>query len=131
MAKRKKQSENSPDQTLVAFVAGCTGGVAVAYIAEITYEAIRDEGAQMPGLPAWRVHMACACVGMVALTLSFYLLEVVGRQSKRVAWRSSSLWTPLIAVTGVATVIHIPAYAVMIVSIAYSVWAFRKMRTIR
>jgi hypothetical protein len=89
----------------------------------------KDPHAQV--LTEWRVHMGAACMGAAGLVVILYLLELLGRQSKIIAWRSNWPWLPLVGFTAMATVIHIPAYAAVSACEIYSVWAFRGTYSLR
>lgn len=131
MRKRKQKPIYSPEQTIIAFGVGCLACAGIAYVLETTYDYMIETGEKLPGLPGWRAHMGTACLGLSVLILTFYLLEVLGRESKVIAWRASSPWLPLVGLTAMATVVHMPAYVVIVVSLMYSVWAFRRMRSVR
>lgn len=131
MRKRKQKPTHSPEQTVIAFGIGCLASAGIAYVLETTYDYMIDTGEKLTGLPGWRAHMGTACLGLSVFTLTFYLLEVLGRKSRTDAWRTSSPWLPLVGLTAAATVVHMPAYLVLVVSLVYGVWAFRRMRSIR
>lgn len=132
VAKRKKQPEYAIDPTPTALAVGIFGGAAALYATEVIYSDMRDSGApDIPGLPNWRAHMGAVCVGSIAFVVTFFLMESLGRKSKVIAWRSSVPWLPLIALTAVATAIHIPIYVVIVSGTLYSVWAYRRTRAIR
>ena len=132
MARKRKQPGDEMDPTPVAFALGCLGGAGMMYVAEILYDNIRESPRpDIPGLPNWRAHMGSAFLGTVAFVITFFLLEALGRQSKLMAWRASAPWLPLIALTGLATAIHIPAYLVIPAVAIYSVWAYRRTRAVR
>jgi hypothetical protein len=131
MPKRKQQSTYSAEQTMIAFAVGCLAGAGIAYVVEITYGYMIEIGEKLPGLPGWRAHTATACLGLSVFMLTFYLLEILGRESKTVAWRASSPWLPLVGLTAAATIVHVPTSVVIITSLVYSVWAFRRMCSIR
>jgi hypothetical protein len=67
-------------------------------------------------------------MGAAAFVIIFFLLELLGRQSKLSAWQSSWPWLPLVGLTGLATMIHIPVYAVIPMSILEAAWAYRRIR---
>jgi len=132
VAKRKKQPDYAIDPTPTALAVGIFGGAAALYLTEVIYSEMRDSGGpDIPGLPNWRAHMGAVCVGSIAFVVTFFLMESLGRKSKVIAWRSSIPWLPLIALTAVATAIHIPIYVVIVSGTLYSVWAYRRTRAIR
>lgn len=107
-------------------------GAGAFYCAEILYDNIRDVGAtaaESP-MPLWRVHMGAAFAGTVAFVIALFLLETVGRGSRRAAVRSAALWWPVVAVTGAATAVHIPVYLVIATTLVYIPWAYTRTREI-
>jgi hypothetical protein len=62
--------------------------------------------------------------------VSLYFLEELARKSRILAWRSSSAWLPLIALTGLATAIHVSLYVVIPIGALYSLWAYRRTRSV-
>ena len=107
-------------------------GAGALYCGEIIYGNIKDSGApDMRQLPGWRAHMASACVGTLAFVISLFLLESLGRRSKGSALRSTVPWLPVVALTGLATAIHIPVYMVALLIALYSPWAYLHTRQAR
>jgi hypothetical protein len=133
MAKGKKKQESAAvDPTLIAFFVACFWGVCGLYSGEFLYDALHAPGVtEVPGLPSWRAHMGSVCLGVVSFVVSLYFLEELGRKSKILAWRSASPWLPLIALTVFATLIHVPTYVVVALGLLYSVWAYRRTRSVR
>ena len=107
-------------------------GVTALYCGEMTYYNIKDSGAPaMQRLPGWRAHMAAACVGTLAFVTALFLLESLGGRSRSVALRSAAHWLPLVALTALATAIHIPIYLVILLGAVYSPWAYLQTRISR
>jgi hypothetical protein len=131
MARKQKKPIYSPENTLVAFAIGWLACGGMSYVSEITYGFLIDNGEKLPMLPSWRAHMISACVGLAAFLLAFYSLEVLGRQSRTIAWRASLPWLPLLGFTAMGTLVHMPVYVVIPLILIYSVWAFRRMRAVR
>jgi hypothetical protein len=131
MARKQKKPTYSPEQTIIAFGVGCLACAGMSYVSEITYGFLVDNGEKLPMFPDWRAHMISACLGLSAFALTFYSLEVLGRQSKTIARRASLPWLPLLAFTVVGVLVHMPAYIVIPFILVYSVWAFRRMRSVR
>jgi hypothetical protein len=128
-AKRQKQTTNS---TPVAVALATLFGAGALYCGEIIYDNIKDSGApDMRQLPGWRAHMASACVGTLAFVISLFLLESLGRRSKGSALRSTVPWWPVVAVTALATAIHIPVSLVTLLITIYSPWAYLHTRQAR
>jgi hypothetical protein len=126
MPKPGKQTP-MPASTPVALLISLLMGAAAFYCAEVTYSSFKDSGAAgLHPFPAWRAHMGSVCVGMLGFVLCLFLLESLGKRSRRIALRSIAPWAPLIVLTGAATLIHIPAVLVVITALIYSPWACLK-----
>jgi hypothetical protein len=131
MKKAKRQKDTSESTPIAVGVSVLFGAGALYYI-EIIYDNIKDSGApDMRQLPSWRAHMGAACVGSLTFVTSLFLLESLGRQSRSVAARSAVPWIPLVALTALATAVHIPIYVVIPVTILYSRWAYLRTRAVR
>jgi hypothetical protein len=130
--RRLKKQRNTSDATPVALMVATLFGGGAFYCAEIIYGNIKDSGApDIRQFPGWRAHMGSACVGMVAFMICLFLLESLGRGSRRIAIRSVAPWAPLVALTGVATGIHVPTYIVVLIAVTYSPWAYFRTCAVR
>jgi hypothetical protein len=130
--KKIKQQKQATDSTPVALAIATLFGITAAYCTEIVYDHIKSPGASDMGqLPGWRAHMASACVGSLAFVIVLFLLESLGRRSKRVALRSAIPWLPIVALTACATAVHIPIYVVILTGSIYSPWAYLRTRAAR
>ncbi len=130
--KKGKRQKNTSDSTSMALALSTLIGAAAFYCAEIVYDNLRGSGASdIREFPAWRAHMGSACVGSLAFVVTLFLLEIVGRSSKRVAVRSAAPWWPIVALTGLATAIHIPIYLVILAAAIYTPWAYFRTRAVR
>ncbi len=130
MMRRPKKQIDLREQTIMAFAVGCFAWTCFSSFAEIVYGFLTNNGEQVPGVPSWRAHMGSACLGLLAFVLTLFLLEILGRKSKAIAWSATYPWIPLIPLLVLATVIHIHAYIVIVLGLIYSVWAFRRMLSI-
>jgi len=130
--KKRKQRENMPDSTPTAVaVASLVAGTAI-WAGEIIYSNIRDaDPSGGHDIPLWRAHMSSACAGSVAFVVALFILEKLGKKSKLMAWRSVLPWLPIIALTILATLFHIPIYLVILAIAFYSPWAYSKTRAVR
>jgi hypothetical protein len=127
-----KRREQSHDPTSIAPLAAFLGGVGVLSYGESLLGDLQDSGGlHAQALADWQVHMGASCMGAAALVVILYLLELLGRQSKIIAWRSSWPWLPLVGLTALATVIHIPAFAVIVMCVLDAAWASYRTRTAR
>ena len=130
--KKAKLRKNTSESTPMAIAVATLFGAMALYCAEIIYDNIKDSGApDMRQFPSWRAHMGSACIGSVAFVIALFLLESLGRGSRRIAARSVTPWWPIVALTGLATAVHIPIYLVILVAIIYSPWAYFRTRAIR
>ena len=81
--------------------------------------------------PAGALTMISAFLATSAFMMTFYSLEVLGRQSKAIAWWASASWLPLLAFTVVGALVHMSAYIVIPLIFVYGVWAFCRKRVVR
>ena len=81
--------------------------------------------------PAGALTMISAFLATSAFMMTFYSLEVLGRQSKAIAWWASASWLPLLAFTAVGVLVHMSAYIVIPLIFVYGVWAFCRNRVVR
>jgi hypothetical protein len=122
--RKYKKKKNTSESTPVALILATILGAGALYCAEIVYGTITElSGSEISHLPGWRAHMGSACVGMVAFMACLFLLESLGRGSRQIALRAVIPWTPLVALTGAATMFHIPSYIVVLIALVYSPWA--------
>lgn len=120
------------DLTTFALLVGFLGGLGIVTYGESLLGDIQSEGdLHAPSLANWQVHMGAACMGTAGFVVIFFLFELLGRQSKMSAWRSSWPWLPLVGLTALATVMHIPAYAVILICVLEAVWAYHRTRAVR
>jgi hypothetical protein len=132
MRKARERENDGPYLTNLALFVGFFGGLGIVTYGESLLGDIQSEGdLQGPSLANWQVHMGAACMGTVGFVVIFFLLELLGRQSKISAWRSSWPWLPLVGLTALATVIHIPAYAVIPMCVLDAVWAYQRIQAAR
>ena len=131
--KKRKQPERRPsDTTSVAVAIATLVAFAAIQAAEIIYGNIRNTDAPNDqDIPMWRAHMGSAFAGSVAFIIALFWLESLGRKSKATALRSIFPWLPVVALTGLATAVHIPIYIVLLITASYSVWAYRRTRAVR
>lgn len=129
MGRRREVIVHDKNQTSIALFVACIGGGGISFFVDSTLDALLSTGDQhSQGLTNWRVHMSSTCLGTIAFFIILFCLELVGRRSKMMAWRSSWPWLPLIGLTALASLIHIPAYAVILIGAIFCVWAYRQAR---
>jgi hypothetical protein len=130
--KKAQLQRNNSDSTPVAMAVAILFGAAALYCGEIIYDNIKDSGApDMRQFPGWRAHMGSACLGSMVFVIALFLLESLGKGSRRIAVRSVIPWCPLVALTALATVIHVPIYLVILMLGIYSPWAYFRSRAVR
>ena len=88
-------------------------------------------GSQMSKVPGWQFHMGSACSGIMTFFAFLFLPELHETRSRITAWRSSAPWLLLVALTLLATVIHVPYYIVILVGTTCGVWAYRQTSKVR
>src|SRR5664280_3138193 len=114
MRKRKKPLDGSPESTTDTLIMALFGAMCAFISAETIGDDVRDlEGQRLNWLASWQLHMGSVCIGTAAFAAGLFLLEVFETKSRRTAWRISSPWLPLIALTLLATAVHIPSYVVI------------------
>ena len=132
MGKRKRQSRYEHNHTPTTLLMASFGGACAFITIESIFPDIFDLwGKNMNKLLRWQVHMGSACVGILTFFLFLLILEVFETGSKITAWRSSAPWLPLILLTALATVIHIPFYVVIPIGAIYGIWAYRRTCSVR
>ena len=132
MGKRKKQSSLEYNHTPTTLLMALFGGACSFIAVESTLpDLIELWGRQMNKLPAWQIHMGSACSGIVTFLTFLFLLELHETRSRITAWRSSAPWLPLVGLTLLATIVHIPLYIVILVGTICGVWAYRQTSSVR
>lgn len=122
---RKKTADSTPRAVALAALFGATA----LSCAEMIYDNIKDFGvSETPPIALWRVHMASVCVGSTTFVTSLFLLERLGRRSGILALRTAVPWLPIVALTALATAIHIPMLLVICLTAIYSMWAYSSLR---
>jgi hypothetical protein len=132
MAQRKKNTGNEYSHTPTALLVAMFGGACAFITVESICGNANDAGwQQMNRLPAWQVHMGSVCVGIITFFVFLFILEFLETNSGTTAWRSSAPWLPLVGLTALATLVHIPFYIVLLVGASYAVWAYRRTWSVR
>ena len=132
MGQRKKQSSHEYNHSPTTLLVALFGGACVFITVESIYGDANDAGwKQMNRLPAWQVHMGSGCVGIITFFVFLFILEFLETRSRITAWRSSAPWLPLVGLTALATLVHIPFYIVLLVGASYTVWAYRRTCSVR
>jgi hypothetical protein len=129
--KRKSGSNEYNDTMTTLLVALFCGACAVLTIESYGGDA-KDAGwLRMERVPAWQLHIGTVCVGIITFFVFLFILEFLETRSRITAWRSSAPWLPLVGLTALATLVHIPFYIVLLVGASYTVWAYRRTCSVR
>ena len=75
--------------------------------------------------------MGATCVDVITFFVFLFFLELLETRSRLTAWRASAPWLPLVGLTLLATIIHIPFYIVILAGTIYGVWAYRQTSSVR
>src|SRR5580698_918526 len=123
MARRKKRPSyeyhHTPTTLLVALCGGVCAFIAVEIFLPDLLELWEPQIGKFPG---WQIHMGATCIEIMAFFVVLFLLELFETRSRLTAWRASAPWLPLVGLTLLATIIHIPYYIVILVGAIYGVW---------
>jgi hypothetical protein len=132
MGKRKSRSSYEYNHTSVTLLTALFGGVCAFIAVETTLpDLIESWGRQMDKLPGWQLHMGSVCGGIITFFTFLFILEALETKSRITAWRSSAPWLPLVGLTLLATIIHIPYFVVIVAGAIYGVWAYRQTSSVR
>jgi hypothetical protein len=112
--------------TLVAAICA----VAILPYADLVIKSAGDETSQAAVMPSWRVHMLSAWLGTVCFVITLFCLESLVQKSKAVAFRSTIPWSPLVVLTGVATIFRIHILIVMVAAASYGAWMFWRQKRV-
>lgn len=105
-------------------------GAAMCQYTEFVFMSATDKNGHTADIPMWRVHMGSASLGALGFVIALFCLEALNRSSKTLALRSAISWFPLVALTGFATIIHIPVFIVILAGSVYGVWMYRRTRAV-
>jgi hypothetical protein len=132
MGRRKNRSSDeyshTPTTLLVALFGGACAFIAVEIFLPDLLELWEPQIGKFPG---WQFHMGSACSGIVTFFTILFLLELHETKSRITAWRSSAPWLPLVGITLLATIIHIPYFIVIPVGAIFGVRACLQTSSVR
>lgn len=132
MGKRKRRSSYEYDDILTTLFMAVFAGACAFIAVESTLPDVMDLSERhISKLPGWQVHMGSLCSGIITFFTFLFILEVLETRSRLTAWRSSAPWLPLVGLTLLATIVHIPYYIVILVGIIVGVWAYRQTSSVR
>ena len=132
MRKWKKKSTYEYFHLPTTLLVASFGGACAFYTIENTIDDILESWGHHANKPLeWQVNMGALCVGTLTFVVFLSILQVLETRSKLTAWRSSASWVPLIGLTAVDTVVHIPFYVVALAGASYGVWAYRRTSGVR
>jgi hypothetical protein len=132
MARRRKRPSHeyhhTPITLLVAFFGGACAFIAVEIFLPDLLELCEPQIGKFPG---WQIHMGATCIEVMTFFVFLFFLELLETRSRLTAWRASAPWLPLVGLTFLATIIHIPYYVVMLAGTIYGAWAYRQTSSVR
>jgi hypothetical protein len=132
MGKRKNRSSDEHSRIPTTLMVALLGGSCAFIAVETTLPDLMDLwGSQMNKFPGWQFHMGSVCGGILTFLAFLFLLELHETKSRITAWRSSAPWLPLVGLTLLATIIHIPYYIVILVGTVFAVWAYLQTSSVR
>jgi hypothetical protein len=132
MGQRKKQSSHEYNHSPTTLLVALFGGACAFITVESIYGDANGAGWQeMNRLPAWQVHMGSMCVGILTFFVFLFILEFLETNSRTTAWKSCAPWLPLVGLTALATLVHLPFYILLLVGASYAVWAYRRTCSVR
>jgi hypothetical protein len=132
MGHRKKQSSHEYNHTPTTLGVAAFGGACAIMAVESTFNDVMDMWEhQMNRIPAWQFHMGSVSVGIMTFFVFLFIMEFLETRSWLTAWRSSAPWLPIVGLSSLATVVHIPIYVVFLVGGSYAVWAYRRTCSVR
>jgi hypothetical protein len=126
--KKTKNRTRSSDPQFPATLIAAMSGAAMFQYTEFVYMSSTDNNGQPANIPIWRVHMGSVCLGSIGFVIALFCFEVLEKKSKSIAFNSAIRWLPLVALTGLASIIHIPAFIVIIVGFINGMWVYRRSR---
>ncbi len=132
MRRRKNPSSYEYNHTPTTLLLALLGGSCAFIAVETTLPDVMDQwGSHVNEFPAWQFHMGAACIAIMTFFTFLFFLELHETRSRTTAWRSSAPWLLLVALTLLATIIHVPYYVVILVGAICSVWAYRQTSSVR
>ena len=132
MRSRKNRSGDEYSRTPITLLVALLGGSCAFIAVETTLPDVLDVwGSQMNKFPEWQFHTGSACSGILTFFTFLFLLELHETKSRITAWRSSAPWLPLVGLSLLATIIHIPYFIVILAGVICGVWAYRQTSSVR
>lgn len=132
MGRRKKRPSyeyhHTPTTLLVALFGGACAFIAVEIFLPDLLKLFERQIGKFPG---WQIHMGATCIEVATFFVFLFFLELLETRSRLTAWRASEPWLLLVALTMLATIIHIPYYIVILAGAIYGLWAYRQTSSVR
>jgi hypothetical protein len=94
-----------PDNSAGRIVWGACAFIAVEIFLPDLLELCERQIGKFPG---WQIHMGATCIEVTTFFVFLFFLELFETRSRLTAWRASAPWLPLVGLTLLATIIHIP-----------------------
>jgi hypothetical protein len=132
MARRKKRSSHEFHHTPITLLVALFGGACAFIAVEIFLPDLLELCERQIGkFPGWQIHMGATCIEVTTFFVFLFFLELLETRSRLTAWRASAPWLPLVGLTLLATIIHIPYFIVILAGTIYGVWAYRQTSSVR
>ena len=128
---RRRRGMEPTNPAFPAILIAIMCGAGMLQYAEFVFISAKDDNGRTFDIPMWRVHMGSACLGALAFMIALFCFESLEQRSKSLALRLTVPWIPLVGITGLATIIHIPIAIVILCSLLYGIWAYRRFRAMR
>jgi hypothetical protein len=106
-------SKESRESTSTAVLASVLFGATAFYISEIVCSKISSDRGDAICFPPWRIHAGAFCIGTLVFVTILFLLQSLGKRSKRKALSAIPPWFPLIAASALATAVHMSLWIVL------------------
>jgi hypothetical protein len=132
MGRRKKQPSYEYHHTPTTLLIALSGSVCAFMIVETFLPDLMELWERKIGkFPGWQIHMGSRCIEIMTFFAFLFFLELFETKSRITAWRASAPWLPLVGLTLLATIIHVPYSIVILVGTIYGVWAYRQTSSVR
>ncbi len=132
MRRPKKRLSHEYHHTPITLLVALFGGACAFIAVEIFLPDLLESCERQIGkFPRWQIHMGAMCIEVTTFFMLLFFLELLETKSRITAWRASAPWLPLVGLTLLATIIHIPYYIVILAGIIYGVWAYRQTSSVR
>ena len=123
-----KSQTKSVDWTSPNILIGVFSGIAIFQYTEFVFFSAVDSDGHTADIPVWRVHMGSTCLGTATFVVAIFCCEALEHKSKMRALRVAAPWLPLVGLTLLSTLIHLPISLVAILGAIYGIWVYLRSR---